>query len=195
MHEMMVDGVPMSSILSGNFLDQCIANSANLAAWTGAIGTIAALIGTIFIATSERRKRDRVENNLAILAVMRSRKKVLFAQVTCQGICKSCEDAIKDRELPPFGFWADELRHVVSRIPEELLPLVAFPGHVAYELSFAIELIEYAAWICDSSYADPEACAFIYTNTLPVLASKLKEADKKCSHCLKILMSKVPILE
>lgn len=49
----------------GNFLDWARFDAGDLATWVGAFGTVAALFGTIVLATTETRRRERAEMLLA----------------------------------------------------------------------------------------------------------------------------------
>lgn len=101
--------------------------------WIGALGTIAAFTGTIWIATSDRRRRDSEAVDIATLAVAHIHSRV----------DKANRIALRVRTIVGPEGDVDEgaIRRAYRRLKEievwtreELLPLTCLPNHVAPRL-------------------------------------------------------------
>lgn len=101
--------------------------------WIGALGTIAAFAGTIWIATSERRKERRTELNLATVAAAE-----LFDRLkTYHGMLEGTSEKIGSAgEIPELRLL--ECRHWFENTAlwtrDEILPFAVLPDHVAPRL-------------------------------------------------------------
>jgi hypothetical protein len=98
--------------------------------WIGALGTIAAFAGTIWIATSDRRKQRLVELNLATVAAAELFDRLKTYRGMLEGTAEKIGDAddIPEARLLECMVWFDNAE-LWTR--EEILPLTALPDHVA----------------------------------------------------------------
>jgi hypothetical protein len=97
--------------------------------WIAAIGAIAAFAGTIWIATSERRRRFREERDLATLAAANVYDRVGEAYSAISKIAKDLDKPAQDRHamlslLDGLKLWEQA----------EILPLVRLPDHIGTRL-------------------------------------------------------------
>ena len=95
------------------------------AEWIGALGTIAAFAGTIWIATSERRKRHDAEQNLAMLAAAEVWDRVSNYMYRLEGIAER------------FGQVGEAKLEVISEIPSTLKSADLWSREEILPLSFA----------------------------------------------------------
>lgn len=101
--------------------------------WIGALGTIAAFAGTIWIATSERRKEHRAELNLATVAAAELFDGLKTYLGMLQGTAEKIgsENEISEVRLIECRTWF-QTAELWTR--EEILPLATLPDHVAPRL-------------------------------------------------------------
>jgi hypothetical protein len=101
--------------------------------WIAAIGAIAAFAGTIWIATSERRRRYREERDLATLAAANIYDRVGEAYSAISRIAKDFDHA--NNQSPPDRH-AMLIRLDGLKLWEqaEILPLVRLPDHIGTRL-------------------------------------------------------------
>lgn len=104
--------------------------------WVAALGTIAAFSGTIWIATSERRRRRSESIDIAILAgaqifdrVNVANERMISIQAALgTGILDEASRLSASRKLDSLEIWTSE----------ELLPLTCLPNHIAARLQRVI---------------------------------------------------------
>jgi hypothetical protein len=110
--------------------------------WIGSIGTVGALIGTIWLATAETRRRDREAQDLATLAAAA----ILLKTARVTGAIKSLINTLGS-ELPP-GREADAYKICFNTLSmaerwtiNDLVPLVPLSNHVAAKLAFVDQIL------------------------------------------------------
>jgi hypothetical protein len=105
--------------------------------WAGAVGTVATLVGTIWLATDSERKRRRDELELAVITAAEFALRVPSMQLTLTAV----------RDMLPLtrnGSYGDVYANCYEQIQsagvwstESLKPLVVVSGHAAAHLAFA----------------------------------------------------------
>lgn len=112
--------------------------------WTGAIGTLLAFGGTIWLARSETRRREQEERNLAIataaglsIRVHNLRSALIHVQEYF---------AVQQQQIHDFSAyrsWADHISLFKTWTAEEIAALLCLPNDTAGKLAMAKELIEH----------------------------------------------------
>ncbi|NVE01248.1 hypothetical protein [Massilia sp. BJB1822] len=124
-------------------------SSADLAAWAGAIGTIAAFVGTVVLATRQSREKQRTERNLAALVAAGVLPGISEAIHTLQWV---------EAELstPPIGHAPSLYLNYSSRLKllcpwdaQLIQPLAILANDVGYHLEFARSRIVFAQTITE----------------------------------------------
>lgn len=113
------------------------------AAWVGAIGTVGALVGAIWIATEERRQRLRSEHDLASIVAAR----VFLTIARLQSALKMLERDLSAHQnngaTINFQAYADMLEALGRLQTDDLLRLAALPNRVAAKLASADGVVDH----------------------------------------------------
>lgn len=131
--------------------------------WVGAIGTMGTLIGTIWLATAESRRRKREQNDLAVIAgasvyhlignVCRITKRVTDGTTS--------EDAIFSKQA--LSLAADYLRKCDVWANEEIIQLVVAGNGIATDLAVCKKRFEWCIFALDLAASmkviTPEQCS------------------------------------
>ena len=103
--------------------------------WVGAIGTVATLIGTIWIATETGRRQRADERDRAFVAA----SGLLLQLKKVQAALESGVDHFSDRTFASNGFkyavQAQIIRDAKIWNEAQVLPLIAIPNHIAARLA------------------------------------------------------------
>jgi len=105
--------------------------------WVGAIGTVATLIGTIVLATNERRERLRSERNLALVTVAALTFQIPFVQSSLRSVIITMQRDVDQNQATDYASVADTLNTMPLWTREELATLVGIRDHLAARLAFA----------------------------------------------------------
>jgi len=119
-----------------NGIPWCKIGVAEWAYWFGAIGTVGAWIGTIWIATSERRDRSRREIDAAIVISAAVIMKIVEIEVILMHIGMRFQSLSKS-EGPSLIYWAKKLDQIPKINFDEIAALTVLPGGVATKLATA----------------------------------------------------------
>jgi hypothetical protein len=133
--------------------------------WAGAIGTVATLIGTIHLARTETRRRERSELLLAqlhaagmLLRMERAHGIVVIAIAQLNHVMETTElpNAILDNRLAhPFLTWTVEnLNQIEIWGGADLVPLAPLPNHVASKLAQAAEQLRTVKRLLEEALTD-----------------------------------------
>lgn len=124
---------------TGFFLYQTICwsclDASAWASWVGAIGTVGALGAAIWIATQDRRQRDRVAYDLAVITASKILLSTYTMKALLQGIAKSLEANQQDGRLFPFTHQALFLEKIDEFDMEDLTRLAVLPNHIGAKLA------------------------------------------------------------
>ncbi|MBW3512898.1 hypothetical protein [Janthinobacterium sp. NKUCC06_STL] len=113
----------------------CGLNKTDWGTWVGSVGTVGTLIGTMLLATSERRNRSRQEFALAQVTAASFAERIrVLRHLLEQSIeaLKVCENDIFKADFAGLYRTIDDIR-IWS--PAETIPLITLPGKVAMKLS------------------------------------------------------------
>lgn len=114
------------------------------AEWAAAFGTVGALIGTIWIATSERRQKARHAHDLAIIAAAGLFIRIDNLHRVVHNSVLHFLDHIENARPIEYGLQANLLKSFPTLADSEIIPLVPLPHRVALRLRMAISLADYA---------------------------------------------------
>src|SRR5450830_174479 len=97
----------------------------DLAAWVGAIGTIAAFIGTIFIATTSSRENKRQQMALAMLTLAGLQPQLHIVRIQF-GMIKTAltEGYLSEKDAPWRANFFDQLQKITIWGNSDLQPLI-----------------------------------------------------------------------
>lgn len=158
--------------------------------WVGAIGTIATLTGTIYLATAETRRRERQERVIAKLHVEANIPRLMHAGQTIGFVCKHL---VRAKHLGSFSGHLKTCKESLSAIypwkMEELIPLAPLPMEIALtlaqglgDLQSGMHMIDAALITYERTNAEPslESIYVIY----PTLVSAGVKINAACHMCL-----------
>lgn len=161
--------------------------SADLAAWAGAIGTIAAFVGTVLLATRQSREKRRTDLNLAALVAAGVMPGIAEALHATQWV---------EEELinPPAGHppnryldYSNRLKLLCPWDAQSIQPLAILPNDVGYHLEFARSRIQFAQKVTEQWAANG---AIVEGLIVVHVAGSLREArsslNKARDECKKI---------
>lgn len=110
--------------------------------WVGAVGTIGTLIGTIWLATAETRKRNVQEIAVARVTASAIRPRIRDIEHICRNVCKDMDAICSFYPSQPIPI--DRLKAIGNALDtldfwtvQEIVPLVVLPGHCAEKLAGA----------------------------------------------------------
>lgn len=127
----------MSSLAAYNVIPWGSLKPSDWGTWVGAIGTVATLAGTIWLATNDRRLRKRAERDMALLAVSGLMWRIQTVEEGLAAIMYDLKlnlDGIKDIDYSALIAKFDDLP---LWTPSDLIALVSIDGHVAARLAFS----------------------------------------------------------
>jgi hypothetical protein len=105
--------------------------------WVGAVGTVGAVIGAIRIATRDRRQRDRVAHDVAVITAAKILLATYAMKVALRAITKALELNQRDGRLFPFVHQGQFLDQLGQFDMDDLLRLAALPNHIGAKLAAA----------------------------------------------------------
>ncbi len=162
----------------------------DLATWAGALGAFLAFVGTIWVATSETRRRHRAELITAQLVAASMVLRLAHAGGVVAEVCRGlAEQELIDQGLDAFLKHADNLESIDRWSKDDLLPLIAIPM-IAVQLAEAGDQVDSAIKILRKmptkpKYAfGPERMAFAL-NIRVLLSKTHKTLDDTVIECRK----------
>lgn len=113
--------------------------------WIGSIGTVGALIGTIWLATAQARRKRTDDLTLARLHAASMVLRLHHAETTISDVCQDLLKAV-DRPFEPTLAQLKEISAKLSAISlwgiDDLVPLVPLPGNAAAKLARAADSLD-----------------------------------------------------
>jgi hypothetical protein len=123
--------------------------------WIGAIGTVATLIGTIWLATESERKRRRTELDLALVSAARFLLWTVALQSALRSAIRVLPRSLNAQDpRPTYAVCAGTLEGAGLWTTADLAPLVPLPNHAAARLAM---LQTHIAWATSSLKAASES--------------------------------------
>lgn len=119
--------------------------------WVGSVGTVGALIGTIWLATEERRRRNRESMDLATLAAASLLLRLARMAGAIQRVISVLETDPPPGKVTNFRFCSDCLEKSDRWTTEDLLPLIPLPNHAAASLAIVIQAITTVQMHCENA--------------------------------------------
>ncbi|OBV38082.1 hypothetical protein [Janthinobacterium psychrotolerans] len=120
-----------------NGIPWCKMGVAEWAYWVGAIGTVCTLIGTIWLATVESRRRRKEQLSLAIVMAIEWSFRLRFIQATLKSIMNTLDVEPGDFNLPDYNQCAKALESIGSWTSADVAPLVVAERDIATNLMVA----------------------------------------------------------
>lgn len=114
--------------------NECNLTKADWGTWVGSVGTVGTLIGTVWIATSERRKREAEAHSLASITA----SAILFKLMEIRKALHACCDALASPLENPWStmrICASVIGEAQMWTTHELALLALLPNHLATTLS------------------------------------------------------------
>jgi len=163
-------------------------SAADWGTWVGAIGTVATLIGTIWLATSERRERLRSERNLALVTVSSLTFQIPLVRTSLAAAIATMQRDVDQNQPTDYA----NISNVLGTVPlwnrEDLTPLVGLRDHLAARLAFVgAEIsgvkfgIEAAAKLGFNENAG--LSTLFNVDTIPRLVSPMETLDDAYARC------------
>jgi len=112
--------------------------------WVGSIGTVGALIGTIWLATEDRREARKHAQDRAVLASAALTIRLSLLADELQSAVESLLDYATTKTAAEYKGHAKTIEDAGTWSDEELLPLIVLPHHVASRLASVRSVIEQA---------------------------------------------------
>lgn len=111
-------------------------NAADWGTWVGAVGTVAALAGTIWLATSEQRRRVRTEKDLALVTAASFTLRIAAVESALQMVKKRMDYDIRCGVPSNYTELARMVRDAGVWQGPDVIPLICLERHVAARLAF-----------------------------------------------------------
>jgi hypothetical protein len=124
----------ITALISLGFV--CDFNKSDWGTWVGSIGTVATLLGTIWIATDSARQRHRDETDLAIITAAEFSFRIHAMQETLQNVISKLPGARNGNYGDVFEECYEQIQAANIWNAADLKPLVIIPGHLAASLAF-----------------------------------------------------------
>lgn len=110
--------------------------------WVGAIGTVATLIGTIWLATIETRRRRAEAHDLATLAA----SSIVLRAIRLNSAIRNSIEALTHEQADAgnsavYRYCLDTISSTERWTIDELVPLVPLPNRAAAKLAFANQML------------------------------------------------------
>lgn len=146
--------------------------AADWGVWVGAVGTVATLAMTVWLATSEQRRRTRAERDLALVTVAGLTFRISIVKNGMDGIGAVLLSDMTNNRATNYTRVSAMLAQLPTWKPEELVALVGVHDHLAARLAFAAAEIEGVRTAIDMSvdvslYTDPTVSRMFNAITLP----------------------------
>lgn len=123
----------------------CDLSKSDWGTWVGSIGTVGAMVGTIYLATADARKRDHEQLQVAQLHAAGILMRLGHSDAQVQSALETATLALET----PIELDLHNLRDMRYRLEsirlcktDDLVPLVVLPGQVAAKLAQATDQIE-----------------------------------------------------
>lgn len=126
-----------------NWIEWSKLTAADWGTWVGSVGTVGALIGTVWLATSERRKRLRDERAMEIVTCMSLLIRELKAMISIRTVLEELENDVPAISGVTMLQCSDILEQTELWTPQEVAPLIRVPNDAAAMLVHAVEAIRH----------------------------------------------------
>ncbi len=120
------------------------------AAWVGAIGTILAFAGTIWVATNHARKQALETRQMAELYAASFVPRIALVEDNVKELRYVLASEMTD--IKDYGAIANRLRRIVTWTPDELVHLVPLGENAAVKLASAVSNIAIAIHLLDTGW-------------------------------------------
>ncbi|MBW3512888.1 hypothetical protein [Janthinobacterium sp. NKUCC06_STL] len=131
----------MSGIAVYNWIPWSGLTPSDWGTWIGAIGTVATLAGTIWLATSEQRLRKRAERDLALITVAGLMWRIQAVETGLGGIKCELDSGLRGEVFNDYHEILMKFELLPLWTPTELTALVSIENHVAARLAFCGETV------------------------------------------------------
>lgn len=156
--------------------------------WIGSIGAVGAFLGTIWLATSERRRREREAMDAATLAASSIFLKIALTIGSVNRVIDALERTSDNPKL--FGYCNFVISKIERCTNEELLPLIPLPNHTAAKLGLVMQALTVIQRHCQTAQTSPgnsqENVRDLIIQTKAIL-NALEEAAAECKRLAKVL--------
>lgn len=159
--------------------------------WIGSIGTVGALCGTIWLATEERRRREREAKDLATLAAASILLKLAHTIGLVMRVIQTFE--AEPLQANNVGICARAMAENELWTDEELLPLLTLPNHIAAKLTLVRRILLTIQRRCEDAhkhalFLDPTTVSALIQQSRIALRA-LEEGAKECRRWAQVLES------
>lgn len=137
------------AMLSYNWINWSSLTASDWGTWVGAIGTIGALVGTIWLATSSERLRVREARARAFVACASIGLKVADTQEAVDSVIEYLEDEFEIGYAVNVKMLSDRLKNSGQWSDEEILPLIFLNSRVTAHLATIRTSIGYTRFQLD----------------------------------------------
>jgi hypothetical protein len=120
--------------------------------WVGSIGTVGALIGTIWLATAEQRRRHRESMDLATLAAASLLLRLARMTGTIQRVLNVLEAERPQGVATNYRYCSETLAKADRWTNEDLLPLIPLRNHAAANLALVLQAIVTVQLHCEHAW-------------------------------------------
>ncbi len=120
--------------------------SEDWASWVGAVGTILAFVGTIYIAGTETRRREKFERGQVWFALYKLSESLVNRQIAIHSVISWIESEMTfDLLIKSPADAAQRLESGRAWTEEDLAPFITLDNHVAFRLHHAQDIISNAS--------------------------------------------------
>lgn len=150
----------------------CDLSKSDWGTWVGSIGTVATLFGTIWLATSEQRRRVNAERSLALVTVAGLSFRISIVKLHLDAVGQRLLSDMTAGRPTDYAYVSSLFSQLPIWKPEELVPVVGIRHHLAARLAFAAAEIDgmRTAFEMTTSvplYKDPNISRMFNATTLP----------------------------
>jgi len=156
--------------------------------WFGSIGAVGAFVGTIWLATSESRRREREAMDIATLAASSIFLKIALTIGSVNRVIEALERTADDPKM--FDYCSFVISKIERCSNEELLPLIPLPNHTAAKLGLVMQALTVIQRHCQTAPTSPgngqENIGDIIIQAKSI-RNTLEEAAAECKRLAKVL--------
>jgi hypothetical protein len=168
-------------------------NKSDWGTWVGAVGTVGALIGTIWLAYGETRRRERRELLIAELHAEEILVQVVKLRASTRALSADSTGVLVTSTDPRILNWCiDHVKKLEAWQVEELIPLTAMSTNVAVNMARAAGTLKLIQAAYADGMIDPTADALELASDLRALLLKLDEYLERAEFQLKAKRKLIP---
>lgn len=120
----------------------CDLSKADWGTWVGSIGTVATLLGTIWLATATKREERKQANDRAVVAAAALGPKLEGITAKFQTAVEFFLDHSKAKKPAAYFAYANLLEDAATWTDDEILPLIVLPKHVCTRLAGTRSIVQ-----------------------------------------------------